>query len=97
MTFSSHLHLCRFKVEWLTHGYSDEQKVKSDRKLGILSEKVAKALLGVHKRHQVLAKGPSTDDIELLKKVYGGKLITLRENDSNSNDNYIVLSFLFRT
>ena len=84
-------------MEWLINDYSDEQKVKRDRELDILSEKVAKALLGVHKRRQVLAKEPSTDDIELLKKVYGGKLITLGENDSNSNDNYIVLFFLFRT
>ena len=62
----------RFKVEWLTHGYHDKAKVERDRDSGILSKKVANALLGVHKRHDSLAKTPSDLDIQLLKEVYGG-------------------------
>ena len=42
-----------------------------DRDSGFLSDKVANALLGVHKR-QDLATKPSKLDIQLLQKVYGG-------------------------
>ena len=67
--------LFRFKVDWLTNGYSDEKQVEKNRKKGILTEKVAAALLGVHKRHRVLAHKPSPLDIQLLKDVYGGTCI----------------------
>ena len=63
--------LFRFKVNWLTHGYSDKKKVERDRDSRILGENVAKALLGVHKRRNVLADKPSKLDIQLLKKAYG--------------------------
>ena len=65
----------RCKVTWLTNGYSDKTNIERDRKHGILSEKVANALLGVHKRHDKLAEKPSEKDIQLLKEVYSGIII----------------------
>ena len=65
--------LFRFKVEWLTNGYSNKVNVERDLQSGILSEKVAKALLGVHKRceAEALPTQPSVLDIKLLKQAYG--------------------------
>ena len=67
--------LFRFKVEWLKNGYSDKKTVERDREK--LGDKVADALLGVHKRHRALAKQPSGKDIQLLKQVYGGTYVAL--------------------
>ena len=66
--------LHRFKKDWLTHGYASEDKVKQDLEEGILLEKSAKAIWGVHKRHWSLADEPSALDMELLIKLYKGKV-----------------------
>lgn len=57
--------------EWLTHGYSDLNRVEQDRDSGNLSKKVAEALCGIHLRSSLpLADKPSPMDIQLLKKLY---------------------------
>ena len=63
-------------MEWLTNGYHDKKNVERDRDSGILSQKQAEALLGVHKRRESLAAEPSKGDIDLLKQVYGMEIIT---------------------
>ena len=72
----THLHiLYRFKKDWLTHGYASEDKVKQDLEQNKSSEKSAKAIRGVHKRHETLADEPSTLDVDLLKKLYQGNVL----------------------
>ena len=73
LKFTVHI-LHRFKKDWLTHGYASEDKVKRDLEQKRLSEKLAKAILGVHKRHGTLADEPSDLDMELLIKLYQGKV-----------------------
>ena len=67
--------LYRFKKDWLTHGYTSEDKVQRDLEQNKLSGKSARAIRGVHKRHETLADEPSALDIELLKKLYQGNLM----------------------
>ena len=67
--------LFRFKVEWLTKGYSHKAKVERDRDSGTLNSEEAKALLGVHKRRYDPPTEPSSQDIQLLKQLYDGMYI----------------------
>ena len=64
----------RFKKNWLTHGYANEDKVKRDLEQKRLPEKSAKAIQGIHMRHESLADEPSALDMELLKKLYKGNV-----------------------
>ena len=68
----------RFNKKWLKYGYSDKNKVIRDGENGILSREVVKVLLGVHKRHETLANGPSQMDIYRLKHVYSGNVLQLQ-------------------
>jgi hypothetical protein len=49
-----------------------KDKVQRDLDLKILSEESAKAILGVHKRHESLADEPSALDMKLLIGLYRG-------------------------
>lgn len=58
--------------EWLKNGYSDQSKVENDLESGILPQKVAEALLGIHLYSSIrLVNKPSDMDIQLLKHLYG--------------------------
>ena len=61
----------RFEKEWLKHGYDDKKTIEAHFKAGILSEKMKKALLGVHHCSGTMPTKPSTKDLEFINGVYG--------------------------
>ena len=72
MLWTNYLYSYRFRKEWLTSGYSNKDTVLRDLRQKKLSENSAKALLGVHRRHESLADEPSELDMELLITIYKG-------------------------
>ena len=61
----------RFDKTWLKFGYDNKKKIEENFAAGILSEKMRKALLGVHSCSGALPIEPSSEDLKFINGVYG--------------------------
>ena len=63
----------RFKKEWLTNGYDNEQKLEDAYQSKVLTKEEGIALLGVHVRDRKEPSKPSAKDLEFLNEMYQDK------------------------
>ena len=61
----------RFEKEWLKYGFDDKKNIQTFFEANILSEKMKKALLGIHNCSKALPTEPSAKDLKFVNGVYG--------------------------